>query len=350
MKVVYIALDPLKYPRIKKISSSLEKLNSINFEVMIPKFRITPRGASKLKRLFMATVNYMAVFLQVFFVKADLYWVANCPDILAIPLVLCKKKYVLEYRSPWSIEVKAEFGKGPWVPLTTIIENTALRNALAVTLTSSKLGKKINVFNKTLFVIPNFSTKNFKVSIPADDFRKRNGLKSGEKTILFVGKLTRVEGADMFPAIIEQVLKKKVNCVFWIVGDGPLLPFLKTYEAKFGDKLRLFGWQPHQNVPNFINAADVCIAPRHASEYSELYNEENLFKIAEYMFFSKPIVACGIAESSQYLLVEEDKMAEAIIQAINGKTQFSTPKTWEEHSEKKILELFKWLHSTQMLP
>jgi glycosyltransferase involved in cell wall biosynthesis len=345
VKVVYIALDPLKYPRIKKHAYSLKKLNWVNFEVMLPKFRIVPRGAGLLKRLFFAVANYLAVFIQVFFVKADLFWVANCPDILAIPLVLRRKKFLLEYRSPWSIEVEAEFGKGPWVRLAAIIENAALRNASAITLTTSKLSNKVSGFGKPTFVIPNYSTKNFKAQITADDFRKQNGIKNDEKIVLFVGKLTHVEGADIFPTIIKEVLKR-VNCVFWIVGDGPLLPFLKTFEEKFGSRIKLFGWQPHEKVSNFINAADVCIVPRHASKHSQFYNEENLFKITEYMIFGKPIVACGIAESSQYLLVKEDEMAEAIIRAMKDKTPVSTPKTWEEHSEKKILELFSWLKST----
>lgn len=345
MKVLYIALDPLKYPRIKKIASSLKKLNRVNFEVMIPKFRIVPRGAGRLKRMFFAVANYLAVFLQVFFVKADIFWVANCPDILTIPLVLRRKKYLLECRSPWSIEVEIEFGKGPWVRLASIIENTALRNAFVITLPTSKLSKKVSAFEKPTYVIPNYATKNFKAQITADEFRKKNGIKNDEKIVLFVGKLSRVEGADMFPSIIEEVLKK-VNSVFWIVGDGPLLPFLKTFEKKFGDRIKLFGWQPHEKVPDFINAADVCIAPRHASKHSEFYNEENLFKITEYMVFSKPIVVCGIAESSQYLLVKENEMAEAIIRAMKGEISVSTPKTWEEHSEKTLFELFNWLRST----
>ena len=344
MKVVYIALDPLKYPRIKKIASSLKKLEWVKFEVMIPKFRIVPRGIGRFKRFFFAVANYLAVFLQIFFVKADLFWVANCPDILAIPLVLRRKKYLLEYRSLWSIEVEDEFGKGPWVRLSGIIEKSALRNALAITLTTSKLLKRVSGFGKPTFVIPNFSTKDFEASISADDFRKKHGIKSGEKIVLFVGKLTHVEGADMLPDLIEQVLKK-ANCVFWIVGNGPLMPFLKKYEKKFGNKIKLFGWQPHEEVSNFVNAADVCLAPRHTSEYSQFYNEEGLHKIAEYMFFGKPIVACGIAESSQYLLVKESQLAEGTIRALKGETPLSTPKTWEEHSENKIFELYSWLRS-----
>jgi hypothetical protein len=344
LKVVYVALDPLRYPRIKKISASLKKLDWVNFEVMLPKFRIVPRSANRPKRVSLAIANYFAIFLQIFFTRADLFWVANCPDILAIPLILRRKKYLLEYRSPWSIEVEAEFGKGPWVRLSEIIENAALKNALAITLTTSKLSEKVGVYSKPIIIIPNFPTKKFRVNINADNFKRKYGVKISEKIVLFVGKLTHVEGADLLPNIIEHVLKT-ANCVFWIVGDGTLLPFLRTFEAKFGDRIKLFGRQPHEEIANFINAANVCLVPRHASKYSQFYNEEGLHKVAEYMFFSKQIVACGIAESDQYLLVKENEMAEATIKALAGKTLVSKPKTWEDYSEKKMFELFNLLQS-----
>jgi hypothetical protein len=143
------------------------------------------------------------VFLPIIFVKAELFWVANCPDILAIPLVLRRKKDLLEYRSPWSIEVEVEFGKGPYVPPAAAIENAVLRNALAVTLTTSKLSKK---------------TKS-------------------------------------------------------------------------------------------------------------LANPSLLYARAQYMFFSKPIVACGITKSSKYLLVKENEIAEEKIRVMKDKTPVSTSNT-----------------------
>ena len=342
MKVVYIALDPLKYPRIRKHYSSLKKLDWVNFEVMIPRLRIIPRGASLPKRLLFAIVNYTTIILQIFLIKADIFWVANCPDILAIPLVMRRKNYLLEYRSPWSIELESEVGKGPLVRLAQIIEKTVLKNALAITLTTSKLSKNVTIFHKPMFVIPNYPTKNFKAPISAEMFKKKNNVENNEKIVLFVGKLSHVEGADMFPDIIKNVLNK-VNCVFWIVGDGPLLPFLRKFEEKLNKRVRLFGWQPHKDIPNFINAADVCIVPRHPSKHSHFYNEENLFKLGEYMYFSKPIVACGIAESCEYLLVNKNEMDKGIIQALKGKTPVSKPKSWEEQSEKMVFKLFNWL-------
>ena len=342
MRVVYIALDPLKYPRIKKIAYTLQKSGHVEFDVMIPKFRFVWRGGS-IGRFLFAVVNYFAVLLQVFFVRADFFFVANCPDILVIPLVLRRKRYVLEYRSPWAIEVENEFGSGPWVRLTAFFERFALEHAWVITLTTSKLIDRVKDFGKPVFVVPNYPLKTFRmVTVSREKFRRRFGCRENDKIVLFVGKLTRVEGADLLPKIIEDVLKR-VDVVFWIVGSGPLFPWLERVAERFLEKVKLFGWQPHAEVPNFIASSDVCIAPRHRSLFSEFYNEEGVSKFSEYMLFEKPIVACGVAESEEYLLVEEEEMACGIIKALNGGVSLPVPRTWEEYSEKKIFELLNWL-------
>jgi len=62
-------------------------------------------------------------------------------------------------------------------------------------------------------------------------------------------------------------------------------------------------------------------------------------KIAEYMFFRKPIVACGIAPSKEYLLVEPEDMANGILLALNGKAPIPTPRTWEDDCKAKVIEV-----------
>jgi len=344
MRVVYIALDPLKYPRIEKIASSIRKRGDVDFDVMIPKFRFVWRGG-KIGRLFFSLVNYLAVLLQIFFVRADFFWVANCPDILVIPLVLRRKRYILEYRSPWSFEVENEFGSGPWVHLAAFFEYFALKHAWIITLTSSRLMMKVKDFRRPVFVIPNYPLRAFgKVTVSKGEFRKCCGCRQDDKVVLFVGKLTSVEGADLLPKIMGDVLKK-AGTVFWIVGGGPLYPLLERFAKRFTGKIKLFSWQPHKEIPNFIAAADVCIAPRHKSPYSVFYNEEGVSKISEYMFFEKPIVACGVAESREYLLVDENEMAGGIVKALNGEVSPSKRKTWEDHCEKKIYEVFSLIQS-----
>jgi glycosyltransferase involved in cell wall biosynthesis len=345
LRVVYIALDPLKYPRIKKIAYSLKKFENVKFDVMIPMFRVVYRGG-RIGRFFFAFLNYFAVLFQIFFVRADFFWVANCPDILVLPLVLRRKRYILEYRSPWAIEVAHEFGSGPWVSFTSFFERFALKHAWIITLTSSRLLRCVKNYGKPTFVIPNYPLKSFgNIMASRGEFRKRYGCGEEDKVVLFVGKLTHVEGADLLPKIAEDMFKENVSVVFWIVGDGPLYESLKKFADKFPGRFNLFGWQPHVNIPNFIMASDVCIAPRHESPFSTFYNEEGVSKFSEYMFFEKPIVACGVAESSEYLLVDEDKMAEGVLKALRGGVPKPKRRTWEGYSEKKITELFNMICS-----
>ena len=337
MKVTYIALDPSRYPRVKKIAYSLKKRGDIEFHVMLPKIRLVPRGG-RIKRMIYAIVNYSAILLQIFFVKSDAFWVANSPDILALPLVFRRKRYILEYRSPWAFEVENEFGLKPLVRLAAIIENLALKHAGLVTLTTSRLMAKVNGFGKPVFVIPNYPLKTFgAVTVSKEKLCKNSGCGKDDKVVLFVGKLSHVEGADLLPKIIEGVLKE-TNVSFWIVGDGPIYQPLEE-NTKKSPKVKMFGWQPHEKIPSFIAAADVCIAPRHKSPFSVFYNEEGLQKLSEYMFFEKPIVACGVAESQEYLLVDENEMADGILKALNGSVRPSKRKIWEDYSEKKIYEM-----------
>lgn len=344
MKVAYVALDPLKYPRVKKIAYSLKKHHLFQFHVMLPMIQFASRG-NKMKRLVYAIIKYAIVLLQIFFVRSDIFWVANCPDILALPLILRGKRYILEYRSPWPSDVEREFGCGSLVRLAAIVENFALKHASLITLTTSKLMVKIKEFRKPVLVIPNYPLENFGVlSVSRSEFRRRCDCRDGDKVVLFVGKLTRVEGADLLPSLIENVLKK-ADVVFWIVGDGPLYPLLEEFGKRFPKEVRLFGWRSYEEIPNFVAAADVCIAPLHRSSSSFFYNEEGVQKLSEYMFFEKPIIACGVARSDEYLLVDEDGMADGILKALNGMVQPPKRRTWEDHSEKKIYEMFSLIQS-----
>jgi len=345
LHVVYVALDPLKYPRIKKIVYSLKKCSNIKFSVMIPWFRFMYRGG-RLGRLFFAFLNYFVVIFQAFFVRADLFWVANCPDVLVFPLILRRKRYILEYRSPWAIEVAQEFGWGPWVKLASFFERFALKYAWIITLTTSRLFERVKDYRKPTFVIPNYPLKNFgKNAILREEFRRRYGYSANHKIVLFVGKLTHVEGADLLPKIMENVFREDAAVVFWIVGDGPFYEPLKIFAERYPRRVKLFGWQPNMNIPNFIEASDICIAPRHKSSFSIYYNEEGVSKISEYMFFEKPTVACGVAKSNEYLLVNEDEMAEGILRALRGEVPKPKRRTWEDYSEKKILEMFNLIFS-----
>ena len=337
-KLVYITLYPEKYPRVRKIAVAL-KDEDVAFQALTPRIRVK-LGSRQVERIVSAVITYASYLLQIFFSRADVYWVANSPDIFVVPLVVKRANYILDYRGPWPLEVELEFGKGTLSRVALFLTRTALKNAGALSLTTSTLEKDVKGFGKKVYVIPNYPLKSsFKPNVSSAQFRKKNNVKEGQKVILFTGKLSVVEGFDILPSIAEKLVSRNGDIMFWIVGDGLLRPLALALEKKFPRNVKFFGWCPYQEIPNFVNAADVCVVPRHKTSFSDYYNEEGVHKISEYMFFRKPIVACGIASSKEYLLVELQDMANGILQALAGKVPKPTPRTWEDDCKEKVLEV-----------
>lgn len=344
LRVVYITLYPKKYPRVKKIATSLKDKN-VNFQVLTPKV-IIKLGNRKIQRIISALINYTSFLLQIFFAKADVYWITNSPDIFVLPLVWKKANYILDYRSPWPTQVKLEFGKGVLSRIAEYFTYTALKYPIAITTPSSTFLKDVKESGKRVYVIPNYPLKSdFKPNVSRQRFRELNGIKRDEKIVLFVGKLAVLEGGDILPSIVEELSKKTEKIALWIVGDGVLRSVMEQLEKNFPENVKFFGWRPHKEIPNFINAADVCIVPRHETPFFHYYNEENVHKISESMLFEKPIVSCGIAPSKEYLLVKRQDIVKGILEALEGKAPKPTPKTWEQNCTKKVLEVIEFLET-----
>jgi len=313
---------------------SLRK-HGYSHEVLWPKVRTRKGG-----RAISAFIRYTVYMLQIVMSRADIYWVANAPDVVAIPLFILQRKYIYDFRSVWSKEIETEMGRGIWPRLARIIETLAMRNARIIVLNSDTFLEDAKPYNKPLFLVPNYPRKNFRPAIPRQEFRQMHGVSENSEIVLLVARLTKVEGADMIPRLTER-LSKQSKIKLWIVGAGALQDLIRRLEKRFPDHLEYFGWQKYDQIPNFINASDVCIVPRHHDHNSHYYNEINVQKISEYMLFRKPIVASGIAPSSQYLLVDEDNLVDGILEALKGNAPDPTPRTWEDDAEPELLRTLR---------
>jgi glycosyltransferase involved in cell wall biosynthesis len=344
LKLTYVTLYPEKYPRVEKIAVALKEEN-VHFRALAPRV-IIKLGSRKIERIVSAMVNYSAYLLQIFLSRADLYWVANSPDLFVLPLIAKRADYIFDYRSPWPLEVELEFGKGLLSQIAAFLTHLAIENAKIITIPSSTLEKDLRRYCKKVYLIPNYPLKSgFKPSVAADKFKKRNGVSKNQKVILFTGRLSKVEGFDILVRVVNELVRSRADLVFWIVGDGTLKRQAEDLATSFPQNVKFFGWQPYEEIPNFINAADVCLVPRHKTAFSDYYNEEGVQKIAEYVFFRKPIVVCGIAPSREYLLVEADDMAKGIVDALEGKAPKPTPRTWEDDCREKVVEVVKLLQN-----
>ena len=247
LRVVYITLWPEKYPRVEKIATSLQGEN-VDFQVLVPKIRIK-LGDSKFERLISAFVNYLCFLMQIFFTKADIYWITTSPDIFVLPLVLKKARYLLDYRSSWPTEVMLEFGQGQLSRVARYITYIALKHPIAITLPSSTFLGDVYKLRRRVFIIPNYPLKeDFRPQISRKRFRKLQGVEHGKKVVLFVGKLSVLEGVDILPSIIEGLTRKTKKIMLWIVGDGVLRSVAEELEKSLPENVKFFGWRPHEEL------------------------------------------------------------------------------------------------------
>jgi glycosyltransferase involved in cell wall biosynthesis len=172
----------------------------------------------------------------------------------------------------------------------------------------------------------------------AESFRQLHHVNGNAKIVLFIGRLTEVEGFDLLQQVIDKIATENKKIVFWIVGDGPLRFTAEYLQKRFPQSVTFFGWQQHSEIPNFINASDVCVIPRHETETTKYSNEEGIQKISEYMLFGKPIIASGIAPSKNYLLVKPCNIAHGIMEALDGEAPIPSPRDWETYCKKKVVK------------
>lgn len=77
-----------------------------------------------------------------------------------------------------------------------------------------------------------------------------------------------------------------------IVGDGDLYDELEQFKRdRLGDQLLLTGRVPFENIPNYLNYADVCLLPAH---HNDTMHDIVPIKMYEYLASGNPVVATDL--------------------------------------------------------
>jgi glycosyltransferase involved in cell wall biosynthesis len=90
-----------------------------------------------------------------------------------------------------------------------------------------------------------------------DRYKKNLALPHNKKVILYVGRLTYEKGADRLLKIIQEVLKRKDDVFFLIIGDGPY----KGRFEKINGHLTIIDSVPIQEIDQYYKAADLFLFP-----------------------------------------------------------------------------------------
>jgi len=146
-------------------------------------------------------------------------------------------------------------------------------------------------------VVPNgANTSDFHPMDP-QECRTKIGIPRSGHVVCFVGNLAEWQGLDQFLGAIRVVRADVPDIEVLIVGAGPEEHRLKSLAAELGlDGIAHFvGPVPHEDVPKYINASDICVAPfvgrRKASP----------IKVFEYLACGRAVVATDVDEIGRFL-------------------------------------------------
>ena len=93
--------------------------------------------------------------------------------------------------------------------------------------------------------------------------RAHLGLPQRDKIILYVGSLLEHKGLGILSQAGIVLRAKGETPLIYLVGDGDFRENLASYIAEHGldGQMRLFGARPHDELPFWMNAADVLVLP-----------------------------------------------------------------------------------------
>ena len=103
-------------------------------------------------------------------------------------------------------------------------------------------------------------------------------------------------------------------------GKPSLDSFIEHHNLK--DRVVMTGWVNHDDVADYINAADICLLPRKWDSFSPYTAPENITKAAEYLAVGRPIIApkMGGFATAEFPVISVDPadMVEALIEFLRS--------------------------------
>jgi len=207
--------------------------------------------------------------------------------------------------------------------------------------------------------------REFNPSILGKEIKRRYNFKN-KRVVLYLGQLHAGQYVKMFIEAANMVLSKYPHAVFLIIGDGYMAGQLKYFarECNRISSVIFTGSIPHDLIPQYIGASDICVA---SFEDNEVTVCKSPLKIAEYLACGKPIVASLVGEVRNMvggagLLVEPGDrwaLSEAIItllenpqlrhqMGLRARRRAETKYNWSETAENLIRAYEKALTSRGM--
>tara|TARA_B100000315_G_scaffold252974_2_gene290849 strand:+ start:231 stop:1274 length:1044 start_codon:yes stop_codon:yes gene_type:complete len=226
------------------------------------------------------------------------------------------------------------------IPFIGYFDKKATREADLVLAVSKNLKKYISKIRKMpTHVIENGVNLSLFKKISKDKARSRLKLPKKAKIIVYVGSISKINGADIMLDVFEEVRKEMPEAYLLLAGKVSRNLNIKK------ENIILMKFKKRDDVALALNASDVAMLPKHVDNFSPYCFP---YKLMEYMACGLPIVATDIGDVSIVLknyagsLVRPDDIEEYKNKVIsklkeNKKVNYSKDiknLTWEKLAKK----------------
>lgn len=179
----------------------------------------------------------------------------------------------------------------------------------------------LNLTKKKMEIIPSgYHVGRFKI-LDKQKCREKTKLPKNKKIIIFVGWLIQRKGVEYLVRAMSRIVKKDEDVYCCILGKGDQEDHLKNLvrELKLGKNVRFVGEVMPDDLPLWVNTADVSVLPS--------LNEGLPSVIGEALACGKPVVATRVAGNPEIVTNEvgflvspknEKELADKIMKALHS--------------------------------
>lgn len=262
--------------------------------------------------------------------------------------------YIVEVNAPLTKEA-SQFRSLNLRTLGGEIERRVLEKADGVAVVSGALAERLalkGVDAGKIRVVPNGVDLREFEGVPARAECRPASIPKDAFVIGFAGSLKPWHGVHVLVAAFAEIAARDAEARLVIVGTGPAEGQIRALVAKLGleDRVLFTGAVPHEEVPRWLRAMDVAVAPFLPVE--DFYFSP--IKLFEYMASGACVVASRmgqiaevIADGVDGLLCRSDDVADLVRQLEHARGDRALRETLGQRAEAKVRQHYTWGHAAQ---
>jgi glycosyltransferase involved in cell wall biosynthesis len=142
-----------------------------------------------------------------------------------------------------------------------------------------------------LLILPSGANTELFRPLPAEACRRQLRLSAGSPCVGFVGTLLPHQGVEVLIDAAAAIRARVPGCRFLVIGEGPMRAPWREAATRAGlaEAFAFPGEIPYVEVPLWIGAMDVCVAP-----FRRTAGLRSPVKIFDYLACGKPVAASRI--------------------------------------------------------